>query len=101
MSILSEVPDDVPAEFLSGVAGFVMSDGEKTEGMGKRDYAYVLNQLTGLERVPAAEDGRASQDVVPADEAGDEAIRPDEYTNTVFESEIQQWARFAFDNGDL
>lgn len=91
-----ELPD-IPAEYLSGFAGFVKSGGEQTDGVDKTDLTYVLNKLHGLERVPVEEgaDGRASQEVVGADEAGDRALKPQEYTNTVFERELMAWAQSA------
>lgn len=91
--MFENIPTDVPAEYLSGVAAFVSSDGERTEEMGKNDYIYVLNQVAGIERVPADDDGRARQKVVPAGEAdSDDVLTQEDYTNSVFEAEAKAWA---------
>lgn len=91
--MFDNIPTDVPAKHLSGIAAFVSSDGERTEDMGKNDYIYVLNQVSGIERVPAGDDGRARQKVVPAGEAdSDDVLTADDYTNSVFEDEARAWA---------
>lgn len=91
--MFEDLPTDVPDEYLSGLAAFVASDGERTEGMGKNDYIYALNQLSGVERIPAVADGRASQQVVEAEDADpDDVLTQEDYTNSVFEAEVEAWA---------
>lgn len=93
--MFEDIPTDVPDEYLSGLAGFVASGGERTEDMGKTDYAYALNEIVGLARIPANADGRASQKVVKIEELDDddEKLTQDDYTNSVFEAEAEAWAR--------
>lgn len=92
--MFEDIPTDVPDEYLSGLAGFVASGGERTEDIGKTDYAYALNEIVGLARVPADSDGRASQKVVEIEEVDDdEKLTQDDYTNSVFEAEAEAWAR--------
>lgn len=99
--MFDNVPTDVSEEYLSGLAAFVSSEGERTADMGKNDFIYALNQLVGVERIPADDDGRASQKVVPTEEASDEAIlTQDDYTNSVFEAEAQAWATELLENSD-
>lgn len=92
--MFDDIPTDAAPEYLSGLAGFVASDGERTEGTGKNDYIYALNQMCGIERIPADTDGRASQKVVAADEVPEdtEPLTQGDYTNNVFEDEVQAWA---------
>lgn len=94
-AMFDDLPTDTPDEYLSGLAAFVASDGERTEGMGKTDFIYALNQMVGIERVPAEADGRASQQVIEADEADEdtETLLQEDYTNSVFEAEAEAWAR--------
>lgn len=99
--MFENVPTDVADEYLSGIAAFVSSDGERTEDMGKNDYIYVLNQLAGIERIPADDDGRARQKVVSADDADDdETLTQENYTNSVFEAEAQAWAEELLSTSD-
>lgn len=92
-TMFEDVPTDVSDEYLSGLAAFVSSDGERTEDMGKNDFIYALNQMVGIERIPAKADGRASQEVVAASEADEsETLTQEDYTNSVFEAEAQAWA---------
>lgn len=92
--MFEDLPTDVPDEYLSGLAGFVASGGERTEGVSKQDYIYALNQMVGIERIPAKADGRASQEVVETSEIDEETevLTQEDYTNSVFEAEAQAWA---------
>lgn len=92
--MFDDIPTDASPEYLSGLAGFIASEGDRTEGTGKNDYIYALNQMVGVERIPADTDGRASQKVVAADEVPDdtEPLTQGDYTNNVFEAEVQAWA---------
>lgn len=92
--MFEDIPDDVDPEYLTGAAAFVRSGGETVENVGAKDFAYVLNELVGIARVPVDdEDSRASQKVVPRDEAGDDALRASDYTSNVFEAETRAWAQ--------
>lgn len=96
--MFGEVPTDVPAHYLGGHAAYILSDGERNEDMGQQDYAFVLNEIAGLARVPTGEeDERATQKVVSVEEAGDDALAPDEYTSNIFGSEVEAWADYALD----
>lgn len=90
---LDDIPTDVAPEYLSGAAAFVASGGERTEGMDKRDFAFLMNEALDMARVDDPDaSGRASQSLVPKDEAGDEALAASDYTNNIFESELEAWA---------
>lgn len=99
--MFDNIPDDVPELYLGGAAVFVLSGGERSDDMSQQDYAYVLNELTGYARVAVGdEDKRASQQVVPREEAGDDVLAPDEYTANVFGEEVKNWAQWAMDQSD-
>lgn len=92
IAMFDKLPTDTPAQYLGGHAAYVLSGGERDNDMGQKEYAFVLNEACGLARVPVgASDGRANQKAVPVDEAGDDALGPDEYTSTVFNDEIAAW----------
>jgi hypothetical protein len=100
MEAFDDLPTDVPAEYLTGFAGFVLSGGEKAENMDKQDYVYVLNQVAGVDRVEGNGEGRATQEIVSTDEAGDDALGAHEYTNNIFQQELEAWARHALQSED-
>lgn len=91
--MFGDVPTDVPAHYLGGHAAYILSDGDRDGDMGQQDYTFVLNEIAGVARVPTGdEDQRASQTVVPKEEAGEDALAPDEYTSNIFGSEVEAWA---------
>lgn len=99
--MFDEIPDDVPEQYLSGAAAFVRSGGERHDNMSQAEYSWVLNELTGHARVEIGdEDKRATQKLVPADEAGSDALAPDEYSSNVLGAEVRAWADWAMDHSD-
>lgn len=101
MDMFENIPDDVPEQYLSGAAAFVRSDGERHDGTSQADYAWALNEIVGLARVSVDDDdARATQEVVTANEAGDDALAPDEYSSNVFGSEVREWAEWAMDHAE-
>lgn len=101
--MFDNLPDDVDAQYLSGAAAFVLSGGDTVENVGAKDFAWTLNEIVGLARVPATdEDSRATQKVVDAEEAdASDVLRASEYTSNVFEAESRAWAQFALDHADI
>lgn len=97
------IPDDVDEQYLSGAAAFVRSDGDVVENVGSKEFAWVLNEIVGLARVPADdEDSRASQKVVPKSEAdADDVLRASDYTSNTFEAETRAWAQFALEHAEI
>lgn len=98
--MFDNIPDDVPEQYLNGAAAFVRSGGERDEDVSGQGYAWILNQIVGNARIESSDDNdaRARQKVVPIEEAGDDALAPEEYTNNVFNSETESWAKFAMDS---
>lgn len=100
--MFSDIPDDVPEQYVSGAAAFVLSGGERHDNMSQSDYAFVLNELTGHARIETGdEDKRASQKLVPkTDVDGGDALAPDEYSSNTLGDEARAWAQWAMDNSD-
>lgn len=96
--MFGDIPTDVPAQYLGGHAAYLLSDGDRDDDMGQQEYTFVLNEIAGLARVPTGdEDKRATQKVVSKEEAGGDALAPDEYTSNIFGKEVQAWADHALD----
>lgn len=100
MDMFENIPDDVPAQYLSGAAAFVRSGGEQSVGMEKGDFTFILNEWADVARVPTGEgdDARASAKVVSKDndDFGDgDYLGPEDYTSNVLAEEAEAWARAA------
>lgn len=99
--MFDDIPTDVPDQYLSGLAAFVASNGERTEGMERKDYVYVLNECAGVGRV-AEGDGRSNQSIVDKSEADeDDLLGPSEYSDNIFIDEISAWTDGALENEDV
>lgn len=99
--MFDNIPDDVPEQYLSGAAAFVRSAGERHDNMSQSDYAWAINELTGHARVLTGEENaRATQKHVSAEEAGDDALAPDEYSSNILGAEVRAWAEWAMDHSE-
>lgn len=96
--MFENIPEDIEAQYLSGAAAFVRSNGDISDGVGKQDFMFILNEFCGLARVESSDDGRRSQSVVPIEEAGENKLAASEYTTTVFEGELEAWTREMMDD---
>lgn len=99
--VFDTLPTDVDAQFLSGAAKFVASEGELTEGMGKRDFVWALNELAGVARIESDGEGRSTQEIVETGEADGDALAPEQYTNNIFEDELEAWASAAMADAEI
>lgn len=102
LDMFEDIPDDVPEQYVSGAAAFVLSGGERHDNMSQSDYAFVLNELTGHARVATGDDDqRATQKLVPKGEVDDgEALAPDEYSSNTLGAEARAWAQWVMDHSD-